>query len=631
LRLRGSWGFVRVTIAVLKKSYVRARLDPSVAARLAELPPKLEKAVIPDYSTFKSMFWRNPSILLSTFGINLLSLALPLVMLQVYQRILPNAALDTFAYLMGGMAFVILLDGLLRAARSYAIAWQGSRFEHIMACQSVRSLTGASLQAFERAPVGRHLEHLQSIETLRDFYGGTGLINLLETPFVVLFLVTIFLIGGPLGFVPLGLFICCGAIAYLIGEKLKTQIETRNKVDMQRFNFILEVLNGLQHVKSQALEAFMQRRYERLQSTAAIENCELARLSAMSHACGAFFSYFVLFGTAAVGAYMVIDGALSQGALAACSLLAGRATQPFLRSMAFWSEYQSVSIAQENLETVLAYQSESVGDTEQTVKIDGRVTFENIDKAYGEKTVFKDLSFSVEAGETVLIDGYFGSGKSTLLRLVAGLVEPDSGAVRLDGVDLKELDPTLVRRQVTYMPENAVLFRGTILENLTLFEPERYLDRAMELATALKLDRAIAKLPDGFDTEVGDDLADLLPLGIRQQIGIVRALARRPRIVLFDQPNGGLDLESDQRLVDLIDSLKGESTMIMVTPRRAYRRMADRVIMIDQDPNAAAAPFPDAARQKIIASSGKLKVVAGRKKAAAPAAAQPRSLRKATA
>ncbi|MEQ9122267.1 MAG: ABC transporter transmembrane domain-containing protein, partial [Alphaproteobacteria bacterium] len=481
-------------------------MDPAASARLADVTAE-PAAALPDLrSACRLRLLRNPSILLSSLGVNLMSLALPLVLLQVYQRIIPNASLDTFAYLLGGMAAVVLLDGLLRAARSYVIAWQGSRFEHLLGRAAVQHLTEAPLHAFNDEPVGRHLERLQAIDIVRDFYGGSGLVNLLEAPFVLLFLAMIFAISGPLGFVPLGLFVICGGVAYLVGRKVRAQIERRNKVDIQRFNFILEVLNGLAHVKSQAFESFMQRRYERLQGACAVENGALARLSAMSHSCGAFFSYFVLFATAAAGAYMVLDGDLSQGALAAASLLAGRATQPFIRSMAFWTEYQTVSVARRNLAAIFAYQPESAAYGAREHRLDGRIDLDRVTKSYDDGAPVLDaLSLAIEPGEFVLIDGAIGSGKSTLLRLIAGLSRPTSGAIAFDGVGMEELQPALLRRQVAYLPEHAVLFRGTILDNLTLFQPEKHLERAMELAAALQLDHAIAKLPDGFETEVGDD------------------------------------------------------------------------------------------------------------------------------
>lgn len=600
-----------MTIAILKKSYVRRQLGPEISTRLAESSLAKPTAAPDDIGAFRTNLWRNPSILLSSLGINIISLALPLVMLQVYERIIPNAALDTFAYLLFGLALVILLDGLLRMARSYSIAWQGSRFEHAMGRQTVSRLTETSLHDFSQEPIGRHLEHLQALDILRDFYGGSGLVNLLEAPFVLLFLVMIFLISGPLGLVPLTLFVASGALAVIVGRKVKSQITKRNKLDVQRYNFILEVLNGLQHVKSQAFEGFMLRRYERLQSSSAIENSELARLSALSHSCGAFFSYFVLFATAAAGAYMVIDGTLGQGALAASSLLAGRATQPFIRSMSFWTEYQSVRVAKSNLDHILAYTPEAASTLAVGQKIGGRITLSGVSKVYDEKTVIQPLNVTIEPGEFALVDGAIGSGKSTVLRMIAGLSAPNTGEIRFDGVAISDIPPADVRRQVAYLPEHAVLFRGTILENLTLFQPEAHLDRAMELCTALKLDHAIAKLPDGFETEVGDDLADLLPLGVRQQIGIVRALARRPKVILFDQPNRGLDMEADQRLADLIASMKGVTTIVMVTPRASYRRMVDRVILLGREATPTLhAKLPNAVRARIEQASPGLKISA---------------------
>lgn len=586
-------------IAVLKKSYVRETLSPDLTAA----PDGQTNTDHPESAsrlpTFNTVFWRNPGILLSSIAINLLSLALPLAMLQVFERIIPNQALDTFAYLLLGLFCIILIDGVLRIARSYSVAWQGSRFEHAVSCQIVGRLTETSLEKFEESPVGRHLERLQSVETLRDFYSGSALINMLEIPFLILFLALIALIGGYLALAPIGLFLLCGGIGYLLGERLKQRIEQRNKLDMQRFNFILEVLNAMQHVKSQALEAFMLRRYERLQATCAIENSELTRLSATAHGLGAFFSYFVLFATAAVAAYMVLDGRLSQGEMAACSLLAGRATQPFLRSLAFWNEHQSVRIAKEDMRALMAHEPESKADARKDISIDGAIAFESATMAFDGNTVLDAVNLQIQPGETVLIDGAMGSGKSTMMKLACGIVRPTSGLVRLNDVDIAALSVTELRRDIAYLPEKAVMFRGTILDNLTLFDHERNLDRAMEISAELGLDRLFARLPDGFETEIGDDLAELTPLGIRQQIGIVRALAQRPKIILFDQPNGGLDMDSDQRLTDLLRSMKGEFTLLMSTPRRSYRDLADRVVVINKDGAVRQAGLPAGLRDRI--------------------------------
>lgn len=574
-------------------------MDPQVAEALAasgEAPPA--RAPV-DLKTLKATFWRSPSILLSSLGVNLLSMALPLTILQVYQKIIPNSALETFGYLLAGLAMVILIDGLLRAARSYTIAWQGARFEHLISREAIDKLTGTTLHTFAGVPVGRHLEDLQAVDTLRDFYGGSGLINLLEAPFVLVFLAMVFLIGGPIGFVPLALFVICGGFAYVLGQRMRQQIGDRNNLDMQRNNFILEVLNGLAHIKSQALEAFMQRRYERLQATSAGKTADFVKLSTTSQAVGAFFSYFVLFATAAAGAYMVIGGSLSQGELAACSLLAGRATQPFLRAMAFWSEYQSVAIAESNLGRTLSYDVETPVGEMNRPPILGRIELRGVSKAYGEKVLLKETNLTIEQGETVLLDGPFGSGTSTLLRVMAGLSHATTGRILVDGRDLAEIDTAYFRQHIAYMPENAVLFRGSILDNLTLFEPEKNLDRAMELVGELGLDRTIAQLPDGFETQVGDDLVDLLPLGVRQQIGIVRALARKPRIIIFDQPNGGLDMESDARMATLVERAQRQATMIMISERGAYRKFANRKLVLDRSGLLRNGDLPTAAKQKI--------------------------------
>ncbi len=597
-----------MTVAALKRSYVHDRLQPEIARVLASR--RLDEPA-PNFTQIKSLNlfgWWNPSIVLASLGINLLGLALPLSIFQIYERIVPNSATDTLIALVGGLVVIAVLDGLLRAARSYAIAWQGSRFEHAVGCRAIDCLARTSPSEYKARPVGRHLEALQAIDTLRDFYGGAGLINFLEIPFVLIFLAMIFLIGGSLGFVPVVLFLACGGLAVLLGNRLKSLVTQRNDVDMHRFNFILEVLNGLQHVKSQALEALMLRRYERLQAGAATVGDELVRAAALSQACGAFFSYFVLFSTAATGALMVLDGSLSQGGLAACSLLAGRAVQPFLRSMAFWAQYQTIRVAKQNLEHLLDYPAETSLPAAATEQLTGQLRFENVSVAYSDRVIFKAVNIRIDAGETILLRGATGGGKSTFLELCNGLTAPSCGVVRLDGVDLRNLDVASVRQKIAYLPEKTVLFRGTILDNLTLFDPARNMDRAMELVVELGLDRAVARLPGGFATEVGDDLSDLLPQGVRQQIGIVRALARQPRIILFDQPNAGLDMKADQRLLDLLKRLKGTATLVMVTHRPSYIALADREVRLQGGRLFDTAAAPAHIRQMIRAASPGLRL-----------------------
>lgn len=597
-----------MTVAALKKSFVRERLAPEIAGQLFDRKPAEQARDVDARTRFRLFGQDNWHVVLASLCINLLGLALPLAIYQVYDRILPNNASNTLTALIVGLTVVTLFDGLLRIARSVTIAWQGSRFEHAVGCEAVERLTAAAPEEIKSKPVGRRLEGFQAIDTLREFYGGAALMNFLEIPFVVIFLAMVFLIGGPLGFVPLGLFILCGAFAFLLGRKLKAQISKRHDIDMLRFNFILEVLNGLQNVKTQAQEALMSRRYERLQATASASGYNLVRTSAWSQACGAFFSYFVLFSTAATGSLMVLDGALSQGGLAACSLLAGRAVQPFLRSMAFWAQYQGIRVAKEELADLMNSEPEVKATAPKRLDLSGRIEFRDVCIAFKDREILRDANVIIEPGETILLEAPTGGGKSCVLNLCNGFLAPTSGSIRLDGVDLQEQDLANVRRQVAFLTEKSVLFHGTILDNLTLFDPQHNLDRAMELVVQLGLDRAVARLPNGFATEVGDDLSELLPSGIRQQIGIVRALSPRPKIILFDQANGGLDMESDKRLLATMRRLQSEATIIMATHRPSYFDLADRKIWIEGGRLFDTAAAPRAVLDKIRMGGAGLKV-----------------------
>lgn len=515
---------------------------------------------------------------LGSFGLNILGLGLPIVILQVYDRILPYQATHTLALLIAGLVLVLMMDGLIRVARGAITGWNAAKFEHLASCRALDRLLAEPVGEFERHPPGVHLDRLSAINVLRDFHAGQAKILLLDFPFITLFLGLIYFIAGWLVLVPIGIFVVLALLAGLVGLSLRRALEQRAVLDDRRYSFVIEVLAGLSTIKLLGVEPLMQRRYERLQKSTALASHAVTLISNVAQSMGWLFSNLTMVSVAAGGAVIVMEGGLSIGGLAASTLLAGRSVQPVLRALGLWSQYQSIAIARERVGKIFETPAEAphagiaCGDLEGAIRIDG------LGFSYdGEKTaLIDDLNLEVSPGEVIGINGQSGSGKTTFLMLVMGLLQPSKGKVEIDGVDMARLDPYELRRHIAFLPQTGTLFKGTILDNLTLFQGASAVAPALEAARLVGIDDTIRHLPEGYQMEVGDGAATEIPTGLRQGIAMARALARGPRIILFDEANGGLDSASDARLKKALAALKGKVTIIMVSHRPSLLELADR-------------------------------------------------------
>ncbi len=538
-------------------------------------------------------------VLLASLAINVLSLGLPLVILQVYDRILPNAATDTLLLLILGLLAVLLLDGLFRAARAYLTGWNAARLEHAAGCRAVDRLLGTDIRSFEREAPGVYLDRLYAIDQLREYHAGQAKLVMVDLPFVAVFLGLIWFIGGALVLIPLGLLAVLAAVGSYLGFLIRAAIRDRVTLDNRRYSFIIEVLSRIETVKMLAMEPLLQRRYERLQESGAVGTYRTSFLGNLTQSLGALFSNLVMVSVAAAGAVEVIAGELSIGGLAASTLLAGRAVQPLLRGLGIWTQVQNVAVAREQLGELFALPPESTGNRDAFDDIRGGVELKGVSFGYDpESPLLADANLSVAPGETIGISGDTGCGKTTLLMLRSGLIKPDAGQVLFDGIDAAEADPHSLRSQIAFLPQNAAIFRGTILENLTMFEDGERTEEALDIARSIGLHEAVHRLPAGYRTQIGDGATDQLPSGIRQAIAMVRALSGGSRVILFDEANSAFDAGADALLKEALRALKGKATMVLVSHRPSILALADRRYhLIDGklEPREEAAPAAGAA------------------------------------
>jgi len=530
-------------------------------------------------STLKSNMF---DLVAASVVLNFLGLALPMSLLQIYDRILPNKSTGTMLLLLGGVLAALLVESLLSYGRSYVTGWVGARFEHRAGCAGLERMVMTSLHTFEKEGAGIHLDRMSSLATVREFYAGQAMLTLLDMPFALLYLSLVGIMGGALVIVPVVLLVAFTASAMRVGTKLRQAIHRRMIADDRRFNFLIEVLGGIHSVKSMSMEAQMIRRYERLQETSAQGNYDVALESAGALGLSTLFSQATMIGVAAFGSMAVVHGNMTTGGLAACSMLAGRAMTPLQKGLGVWTRFQTFTLARQRIAELFTLEPEAPPDLPRMPKPKGRLTLESCHFRYDEQLpwVIADASIDVAEGECVAILGGNGSGKSTLLAMMQGALRPNSGRVLIDGQDIAAFDPHSVREHVAYLPQSGQIFQGTILQNITMFRPKLD-DMAVEMAALLGLDETVATMAFGFDTPVGDGAYDSLPRGIKQRIAIARALVNNPRYVLFDEANTAVDTAGDNYLRVWLERSRGKRTLVLVTHRPSLTKMADRIFDLD--------------------------------------------------
>jgi ATP-binding cassette subfamily C protein LapB len=359
-------------------------------------------------------------------------------------------------------------------------------------------------------------------------------------------------------------------------------------MDLRRGNLLIEILKNVHTMKSMTMESLMLRRYERLQESCAVIMARVTYSLEMSAGVGSVFAPLMTVLVVALGAYLVITNRLSNGEMAACIMLGLRALAPLQRLGGMWSKHQQDQILRDKLNLALAkpglpanekdvaeFESSPIpGELKSSGLTLNQVTFQ----FPGVKTpIFENLSLEINAGECVAIGGKSGSGRSALLQLMAGIIEPSHGEVLLDGKNLRQFNLEELAKRIAYLPQRTALFEGSLLDNVTVFDPSR-IETAMKVAKDLGLSKFVSRMPRDWDSIVGDMAADSMPPGFRQRIAIVRALSSNPSVILFDDSSAAMDSEGDGMLLNYISSIRGKVTIVLVLERPSFVRLASRTL-----------------------------------------------------
>lgn len=587
-------GSISINIEDLREQYSGRAIFSRPRFRFDQRAPETSKLAGRHWfwSTFLEQASLFRDIMLAALTINIFALAIPIYTMNVYDRVIPNKAEETLWMLSLGVLMVILLDYLLKVVRTHFIDLAGARIDVKLSSLIMERVMGMRLSD-RPASVGSFAQTVRSFESIRDFMSSATVTALIDIPFAVLFLLIIGWISWPLVFVPILASIIVLIYSYLIQLRIHGLTEQNYRASALRNSTLIESLSAIETLKALNAESRVQLRWE---STSA----QIARLSASirlkTHSATgmvASISSLCTVSNVVLGVYLISNNMLTMGGLIATGMLVGRIIQPLAQMVGLIMQYESARISLSMIEEQMQKPQERPDDMTfiHRENIEGEIEFKDVKFGYPNQEVFalNGVSFKIAKGEHVAVIGRTGSGKTTLTRLVMGMYQPTEGSIKVDGIELRQLDPADLRSHIGAVEQNTMLFYGTLRENITLSAPHAEDDQILNAADIGMLTDFVNSHPRGFDMLVGER-GELLSGGQRQCVAIARATLMSPPIMLFDEPTSSMDFSTESRFIEKMRSFGENRTMLIVTHRMSLLALANRVIVLDQGKIVADGP-----------------------------------------
>lgn len=540
---------------------------------------------------FKHWFWDTikmswpiySEVLIASLLINLFALALPLFIMNVYDRVVPNNTFQTLWVLAIGVSIIYVFDFVMRGLRGYYIDIAGKKIDVILSASIFEKVMAIRMEA--RPPsVGSFASNLQEFEAFREFITSATITTVVDLPFVILFLVLIWWIGGAVAVPPLLAVPLILGISFMLQRPLAAVINETFRTSSQRQAILIESLTGLETVKAIGAEGPMQQRWEQIIGYLGKLSLKSRMLSAANVNAATFLQQIATIAVVIVGVYLISDKQMTVGALVACTLLTGRAMAPLSQVAGLLTRYHHARAALDGINRMMALpvEREPGKSFVRRSSFQGAIALKDVSFSYPNQPVaaLQNISFRVEAGERIGIIGPIGSGKTTIEKLILGLYQPTSGAVWVDGVDLQQIDPADLRKNIAYVSQDPVLFYGTLRDNIVFGAP--YVDdqamlKAAEIAGVTEFAN---RHPLGFDMPVGER-GEGLSGGQRQTIAMARALLLDPPLIVLDEPSNSLDNRTEENLKEQLSQHLDGKTLILVTHRASMLTLVNRLLLVD--------------------------------------------------
>jgi subfamily B ATP-binding cassette protein HlyB/CyaB len=538
---------------------------------------------VPELLKHKNI-WRD--VLLASLAIQLVGLATPLFTQVIIDKVVIHQTKSTLIVLGIGLLMFMVFTSVMTWLRQYLVLHTGNRIDAVLGSQVFRHMLRLPLPYFEQRPTGTLVARLHGVETIREFISGAAITLVLDLPFLVIFLAVMFSYSWQLSLIAIALLGVIAVMSMLVTPLFRNRLNQQFKLGARNQAFLTEYLAGMGTVKSLQMEPDIDRKYGDLLAQYLEAGFKTKQVGNTYNVAANAIEQVMTLSILLVGALLVMqnDG-FTVGMLVAFQMFAGRMSQPMLRLASLWQEFQQANIAVKRLGDLMDQPMEPyVLTPSRESKGQGAVDFVNVAFRYSEQHpwLYRNLSLSFKPGRLSVLMGPSGCGKSTLAKLLLGFYQPGDGQIQLDGRDIRFLAANELRQAFGVVPQETVLFSGTIYDNLVMAHPHASFEDVIEACKAAEIHETLEKLPNGYQTEIGERGTGLSG-GQRQRLAIARALLKKPRILVFDEAVSNLDQQTAEQFAKTVNSLKGKVTMLFITHQVPRGLQVDEVFSFDRN------------------------------------------------
>lgn len=520
-----------------------------------------------------------------TLLLNLLALATPLFVMAVYDKVVATGSMSTLAYFGIGVGIAIICDMVLRKIRTRILSFIGARLDNIIGNEVFKRIMFLPPAFTERATIGAQVARIKDFESIRDFFTGPMATVLFEVPFSFIFVIVIFILGGPVALIPISMLVLFWLVALAFGPMVRNSIADTARYGSKRQELVIETISSLRAIKYSNSEETWLARYRELSAKASMASFKASQVTSYLQTVSHVLMISSGVATIVFGVFRVFVGDMTIGALVASMILVWRVLGPLQSGFVTLTRVAQVRSSIAQINNLMNINSEHKDETVSTNReIKGLISFGRVSIRYSPDAdpALVGANFDLQPGEVLAVIGGNGSGKSTVLKLLLGMYIPQAGSIRIDNTDIRQLDPVELRQMIGYVPQTAEYFYGTIAQNLRLANPAATDEELCGAASMANLLDDIEALPKGFWTRMGDTSVGQLPTSFQQRLNLARCYVKSPRIMLFDEPGNGLDYDDDQAFMATVKNLKEEGvTSFIVTHRPSHLKIADKILWLE--------------------------------------------------
>jgi ATP-binding cassette subfamily C protein LapB len=531
-------------------------------------------------------FWANYGhVAIAAFIVNVLALASPLFIMNVYDRVIPNGAIASLVALSIGVVIALVFDFVLRIVRARIIDMTGKKIDVVLASNIFEHVQSVKM-AQRPTSVGILANQLRDFDSVRDFFTSGSVVSATDLFFAVIFIAILFVIAGPLAWIPLIMLPLMIAVGLILQRPLDRAIKTLQAESAARHGVLVESLSGIETVRAVGAEARMQTAWERSVAATARSGEDVHFWASLALTASNTAQQVTTLLLVIVGVFLVLDGKLTVGALVAATMLGGRVLAPISGIASVITRATQTMTALAAIDRVMALERERPPERSYVARqiTEGRIVFDNVTFGYpnGAMNALEKVSFPIAPGERVGIIGRVGSGKTTVGRLLVGFYEPQEGRILVDGVDIRQYDPADLRAGIGFVLQDTDLFFGKLRDNIALGRPAASDEEVLAASRLAGVESFIAGHPLGYDMPIAEGGRSLSG-GQKQAIGLARTLLRHPKILFLDEPTAHFDVRTEAEFLERLKGLaRREMTILVSTHRLSLLSLVDRLLLFDR-------------------------------------------------